>query len=52
MPLEYEKQVDIVLPVHNSLSCIKDCITSIAHNTPSDLYRLYVIDDFSAKIIC
>lgn len=39
--------VDIVLPVYNGLVYAKDCIESLLECTPSSLYRLYLIDDFS-----
>ncbi len=38
---------DIVLPVYNGLAYVKDCLDSLLRFTPSELYRLYMIDDCS-----
>lgn len=38
---------DIVLPVFNGLTYVKDCIISIIENTDECPYQLYVIDDCS-----
>ncbi len=42
-----EPIVDIVLPVYNALSCVKACLRFLDKNTPSSLYRLYIVDDGS-----
>ena len=41
---------DIVLPVFNGLTYVKDCITSILENSKASPYRLYVIDDCSDHV--
>ena len=41
---------DIILPVYNSLSYVKDCLASIVKCTPQALYHLYIIDDCSDSV--
>ena len=43
-------QCDIVLPVFNGLTYVKDCITSILESSKASPYRLYVIDDCSDHV--
>lgn len=38
---------DIVLPVYNGLTYVRNCIESLLTHTPSTLYRLHIIDDAS-----
>lgn len=42
-----EKVCDIVLPVYNQLTYVKDCIDSILSTLEKSSYHLYIIDDFS-----
>lgn len=41
---------DIILPVYNDLSYVKECLTSIIRYTPDELYHLYIIDDCSDTV--
>lgn len=41
---------DIVLPVYNGLTYVKDCIESLLECTSSYPFQLYVVDDFSDSI--
>jgi GT2 family glycosyltransferase/glycosyltransferase involved in cell wall biosynthesis len=47
MRMSDQKKCDIVLPVYNGLTYIKDCIDSVLEYTPTDYYSLYIIDDCS-----
>ncbi|NJN47131.1 MAG: glycosyltransferase [Candidatus Competibacteraceae bacterium] len=38
---------DIILPIHNGLTYVKDCIQSLIKYTSVDQYNIYVIDDAS-----
>ncbi len=38
---------DIVLPVYNGLSYVKECIASILRCTPVSMYHLYIVNDGS-----
>ncbi len=38
---------DIVLPVYNGLTYVKECLDSILKNTKSVSYQLYIVDDCS-----
>ncbi|MEE4376876.1 MAG: glycosyltransferase [Candidatus Competibacteraceae bacterium] len=38
---------DIVLPIHNGLTYVKDCIESLIQHTPAAQYPIYIIDDAS-----
>lgn len=38
---------DIVLPVYNGLSHVKDCVESVLEHTPAHLYQLWLMDDAS-----
>lgn len=38
---------DLVVPVHNGLTYVKDCLESILSHTEQGTYRLHVIDDCS-----
>lgn len=42
---------DIILPVLNELSHIKECISSIIKFTPTEIYWLYLVDDCSDSVI-
>jgi GT2 family glycosyltransferase/glycosyltransferase involved in cell wall biosynthesis len=41
---------DIVLPVFNGLTYVKDCIASIIENSKECIYQLFVIDDCSDHV--
>jgi len=41
---------DIVLPVYNGLTYVKDCLDSLFRFTPSDIYHLNIIDDCSDAV--
>lgn len=41
---------DIVLPVYNGLTYVKDCIVSLLEFTPANCYHLYIIDDCSDTV--
>lgn len=47
MEILQENQTDIILPVYNGLTYVKDCIESILQCTTRDRYHLYIIDDYS-----
>ncbi|HEN20593.1 MAG TPA: glycosyltransferase, partial [Desulfobacteraceae bacterium] len=40
---------DIVLPVYNGLTYVKDCVASLFEYTNPDSYHLFIIDDSSDK---
>lgn len=44
-----ENFCDIVLPVYNGLSYVKDCVESILCYTIMNSYHLYLVNDFSDK---
>ncbi|MFO8084305.1 MAG: glycosyltransferase, partial [Desulfobacterales bacterium] len=41
------KKCDIIVPVYNGLSYVKDCLASILRFTPPALYNMYLVDDSS-----
>ena len=41
---------DIILPVYNGLTHLKDCIESILKHSPVEHFHLYIIDDHSDSI--
>lgn len=41
---------DIVLPVYNGLTYVRDCIASLLEYTPSYYYHLFVFDDCSDTV--
>lgn len=45
MTLTWAVQCDIVLPVYNGLSYVRRCIRSVLEHTPTELYRLFIMDD-------
>ncbi|MEA3487102.1 MAG: glycosyltransferase [Thermodesulfobacteriota bacterium] len=49
LPLDRIK-CDIVLPVYNGLTYVKECLDSLLRFTPSDIYHLNIIDDYSDAV--
>ncbi len=45
-----QKFVDIVAPIYNGLTYVKDCVNSILRETPSHDYNFYLIDDCSDRL--
>lgn len=41
---------DVILPVYNGLTYVKDCIVSLLEFTPANCYHLYIIDDCSDTV--
>ena len=41
------QQVDIIIPIHNGLNTITDCIESVTRGTHATSYNLFLIDDSS-----
>ncbi|MCF6355615.1 MAG: glycosyltransferase [Candidatus Polarisedimenticolaceae bacterium] len=41
---------DIILPVYNGLSYVKECISSIIEYTDREIYHLYIVDDCSDTV--
>lgn len=47
---ESPPKCDLVLPVFNGLTYVRDCIESVLTYTPEGTYRLFIIDDHSDTV--